>query len=134
MSYDRFPYVVADLDNHLSGEQTVTACQSNRLVLVLRMDFTSARNARRLIDFLVSEGLEHERLRVVVNRAGEHREFKRQDVERMLGLDVHQLLPEDPRLINQAMNSGIPVVRHKPRARFSREVSRLAASLNGESH
>src|SRR5438093_5468631 len=47
-----FPYVVVDLDHSFREEQVQVLQQADLILLVLRLDFTSLRNARRTLEHL----------------------------------------------------------------------------------
>ena len=57
MARVRFPYVVADLDNAFGAEQVEALWQSDVILLVLRLDYTSVRNTRRVLDNLAELGV-----------------------------------------------------------------------------
>ena len=126
-----FPYVVADLDHSFRGEQTQVLRQADLVLLVLRLDFTSLRNARRALDFLTQLGIGADRVRVVVNRYGQPKELPAAKAEEALGLKVFHYVPDDARTVNRANNNGVPVVLESPSAKVSRSVAQLALSING---
>ncbi|MHC4180254.1 MAG: hypothetical protein ACYSWU_22340, partial [Planctomycetota bacterium] len=62
MARVRFPYVVADLENHFGEEQAEALWQSDLVVLVVRLDYTSVRNTRRVLDNFLELGIGVERV------------------------------------------------------------------------
>src|SRR5262249_7835359 len=126
-----FPYVVVDLDHSFSEEQVQVLRQADVILLVLRLDFTSLRYARRRLDYLEKLGGSRERARLVVNRYGQPKEIRALKAEEALGLKIHHYVPDDPKTINRANNSGIPAVLESPSARVSRSVTQLTISING---
>lgn len=129
-----FPYVVADLDHSFGEEQVQVLRQADVILLVLRLDFASLRNARRTLDYLEKLRVSRERVRLVVNRYGQPKEIPAVKAEEALGLKVHHFVPDDPRTINRANNSGIPAVLESPSAKVSKSVTRLSMSINGRAH
>lgn len=126
-----FPYVVLDVDHHFGAEQVDALHQSDIVLVVIRLDFASLRNARRTIEHLERLGIHRNRLRLVVNRYGQPKEVPYAKAEEALGLKIFHYVPEDPRAVNRANNNGVPVVIESPSAKVSRSLAKLAASVNG---
>jgi pilus assembly protein CpaE len=126
-----FPYVVIDLDNAFSEEQIEAMWQASVIVFVLRLDYTSLRNARLVMEHLKELGLGLDRVRPVVNRYGERKQLRLAEAERALGVKIANHIPDDPTSVNAAINAGVPVVLQRPRSHVSRRLAELAASVNG---
>jgi pilus assembly protein CpaE len=126
-----FPYVVVDLDHSFREEQWVVLRQCDIILMVLRLDFSSLRNSRRTIEHLEAQGIERDRIRLVVNRYGQPQEVPPAKAEEALGMKITQYLPEDAKAVNRANNHGVPVVIEAPSAKVSRSLVQLAASVNG---
>lgn len=129
-----FPYVVIDLDHTFAPEQVEALRQTDLLVLVLRLDFTCLRNARRALEQLDQLGIGRGAVRVVVNRYGRAGEIPAAKAQEALGVKIEHFVPDDPKSVNRANNNGVPVVRESPSARVSRSLTQLAASVNGRAH
>ncbi len=128
----RFPYVVLDLENVLNEEQIEALWQADVTLMVIRLDYTSLRNAQRLIRHMREIGLEVNRVRFVVNRYGERRQLKIAQAREVLQHEITDFIPDDARSINRAINEGLPIVLQRPRARISRSLTKLAFSVNGQ--
>lgn len=126
-----FPYVVLDLDHSFQPEQLEALRMTDLLLLILRLDFISLRNLRRVLDFLGTWGMPDNKLRVVVNRFGQASEVPVPTVEEALGRKVFDFLPDDPRTANEAINNGVPLVLEKPSTRLARSLVQLAHHVNG---
>ena len=126
-----FPYVVVDLDHTFREEQTLVLRQADVILLILRLDFTALRNAQRALDYLAQMGISSNRIRVVVNRYGQPKEVPAAKAEEALGVRIFHYIPDDPTTVNGANNNGVPVVLHNARAKVSRSITQLAASVNG---
>ena len=131
MAKGMFPYVVADLDHGFRDVQVQALRQADVVLLVLRLDFASLRNARRTLDHLEHLGVGHDRVRLVVNRHGQPKEVPAAKAEEALGVKIFHYVPDDPRAVDRANNNGVPVVLETPSAKVSRSVTRLAVSING---
>ncbi len=129
-----FSYVLLDLDHSFRPEQAEAIHMADMILLVLRLDFTSLRNARRALEYLERLGVSRERIRVVVNRHGQPKEVPASKAEEALGMKVFHYVPDDPKSVNRANNNGVPVIVESPRAGVSRSLARLAAGVNGRLH
>jgi pilus assembly protein CpaE len=131
MARRRFPYTVADLDRTFADEQVEILMQSETIVLVLRLDYTSVRNTRRALEHLRELGLNGDRVYLVVNRYGERKQLSVAQAEDALEMRIQHFIPDDPAHVNNAINVGTPVVIQRPSAKVSRRLAELAANLNG---
>lgn len=126
-----FPYVVIDLDNSFAPEQVQALQLADEVVLVLRLEFTCVRNARRTLDQLERLGIPKDKVRVVANRFGQAKEVTAKQAEQALGVKISHYVPEDPKTVNRANNNGVPVVQESPSAKVAKSMIDLAASVNG---
>ncbi len=124
-----FPYVVLDLGRSLSAEQLAGVLQADLLLLVMRLDITSLRNARRVLEYLKELGIAEDRIRGVANRYGQPKELPLRKVEQALGITMAHRVPNDPSAMNFAANAGVPVVLERPRASVSKSLARLAVDV-----
>jgi pilus assembly protein CpaE len=126
-----FPYVVVDVDNSFTPEQVQAVQLADEILLVLRLDFTCVRNARRTLEHLERIGVPKERVKVVANRFGQAKEVPAKQAEQVLGVKIVHYVPEDARTVNRANNNGTPVVQESPSAKVSKSLIELAVSVNG---
>ena len=126
-----FPYVLVDLDHSLRPEQIEVLRSADIVVMVFRLELTSLRNARRMLEHLGGLGVARDRIRLVVNRYGQPKEIPYAKAEEALGMKIFHYVPNDPAAINRSNNAGVPVVIDSPRASVSRSVTKLATSVNG---
>lgn len=127
-----FPYVIIDLDHCFREEQREALNQAELILLVLRLDFTSLRNARRTLEYLDQLGIGPSRVCVVVNRYGQPKEVPASKAEEALGVKIFHYIPDDPKTINRANNNGVPAVLEFPSAGVSKSLTKLTQSLNGQ--
>jgi pilus assembly protein CpaE len=121
-----FPHVVVDLEDCFHEEQTVALRQATSILLVLRLDFTSLRNARRILGHFGDLDIPRDRVRLVINRYGQPNELQVADAEEALGEKPVHFIPDDPKTINGANNAGIPAVIKAPSAKVSQSFVQLA--------
>lgn len=134
MARAKYPYVVLDLDNRFDEVHVEALWQSDLLALVTRLDYLSIRNARRVLDRLMAEGIETERLRIVANRYGQARELSVHDAESALQTKITNFVVDDPGRINKSALDGKLISMETSWPRVSRNLADLAVSFNGRSH
>ena len=126
-----FPYVLVDLDHSFRPEQVEVLREADVVLLVIRLDFASLRNARRALEHLERLGVDRDRIRLVVNRYGQPKEVPYAKAEEALGMKIFHYVPDDPKSINRANNNGVPVVSESPSSRVAKSLMKLATSVNG---
>lgn len=125
-----FPYIVADVDANLTEAQLQVLRHSDQIVYLMRLDFNSLRNARLAIEYLDQRGISRDKLRLVASRQGQPKELPAAKVEEALSLKFFHAVPDDPKAVNRANNSGVPVLTDSPSSAFSKSVIRLATLLH----
>ncbi|HEV3116303.1 MAG TPA: hypothetical protein VGY58_04570 [Gemmataceae bacterium] len=126
MARKMFPHIVADLEDCFHEEQIITLRQAACIFVVFRLDFTSLRNARRILEQLRELEIPRTRVRLIVNRQGLPYELPLAEAEQALGEKLVHFIPDDPKTFNRSNNAGIPVVLKNPNARVSRSIMELA--------
>lgn len=129
LARETFRYTVVDLEDCYHEEQVVVLRQSEFILLVLRLDFTSLRSTKRILDCLEQGGISADRVRLVINRYGQAKELPLSQAEEALGRKIAFLVPDDPKSINAANNAGEPVVFRTPSAKVVQSIVQMANSL-----
>ncbi|MDG3004748.1 AAA family ATPase [Paludisphaera mucosa] len=124
-----FPHVVVDVDHTFREEQLVALRLADVVLVVFRLDFNSLRNVCRTSEHLGRMGVGGDRIRLVVNRAGQPGEVPRAKAEEALGGKIAHAVPEDARTVARANNNGVPLVIESPSSKVARSVVQLAQSL-----
>ena len=83
-----FGQVVVDLDHSFREEQIQVLKQADIILLILRLEFASLRNARRALDYLEYLGVGKDRVRLVANRYGQPKEVPAAKAEEALGMKI----------------------------------------------
>jgi pilus assembly protein CpaE len=126
---EAFAYTIADLEDCFHEEQIITLRQAEVILLVLRLDFTALRNARRILEYLKQTNLGADRVRLVINRYGQAKELPVSEAEEALGYKVAYFVPDDPKSINGANNTGEPVVLKAPSSKVAQSIVQIASAL-----
>ncbi len=129
LARDAFRFTVVDLEDCYHEEQVVVLRQADFILLVFRLDFTSLRSTRRILDYLEQAGIGGERIRLVINRYGQAKELPLSQAEEALGRKITHVIPEDPKTVNAANNAGEPAVLRSPSSKVANSLVQLAGSL-----
>ena len=129
LARDAFRFTVVDLEDCYHEEQVAVLRQSDFILLVFRLDFTSLRSTKRILDYLEQAGIGPERVRLVINRYGQAKELPLSQAEEALGRKIAFIVPDDPKTINAANNAGEPAVFRTPSAKVSQSIVQLANGL-----
>lgn len=125
-----FRFSVTDLEDCHHEEQVIALRQADVVLIVFRLDFTSLRSTRRILDYLDQAGIGGGKVRLVINRYGQAKELPLSQAEEALGRKIVHLVPDDPKTINAANNAGEPAVLRTPSAKVAQSIVQLAASLH----
>lgn len=129
LASDMARYIVVDLGDSFLESMAPMLMQADQIVLVLRLDFTSLRNTRRVLEHLEQNGIPRDRILIVANRYGRPGELSDSEAQTALGFLIAHFVIDDPKNVNRANNQGIPVVKYAPSAKVSRQLTELAVSL-----
>jgi pilus assembly protein CpaE len=126
LALSHYPFVVADLEDCFHEEQLVALRQAATIILVSRLDFTSLRNTRQILEHFDELEIPRARVRIVVNRFGQPNELPVAEAEDALSDKLAHFIPDDPKTINGANNAGIPAVIKAPGSKVSQSFLQLA--------
>ncbi len=129
MARESAPFTLVDLEDCYHEEQVVVLRQADLVLLVFRLDFTSLRSTRRILDYLEQVGVGEGRVRLVINRYGQAKELPLSEAEDALGRKIPYIIPDDPKTINAANNAGVPAVLRTPSAKVSQSIVQMANNL-----
>jgi pilus assembly protein CpaE len=102
---------------------------SNLVGLVVRPDVPGLRRARWALETAVAAGIPRDRFRLVLNRYGQGGQVDPETVERTLGIEVFQKIPEDHRSVNLAANRGVSLIELSKKSRISRSFCSFSRSV-----
>jgi pilus assembly protein CpaE len=129
LARERFAFSVADLEDFFHAEQYELLRQSETILFVLRLDYTSLRNARRTFEHLERDGIEPGRIRLVVNQYGRPRELTSRQAEEVLGRKPEFYVPFDPKPAISSVNRGEPLLLSYPKSRIARSIRQIASAV-----
>ena len=130
MLQSKFEHIVVDLGRPFRQEDAVVLQQAETIILTLRPDISSLRNAKRALDFVEQTGVSLEKVKPMVNRFHSGSGVSLATIRNTLGMDVAKVLPNDTRRLSVSNNSGVPVLLKKPRSSFAKRISEFVEGMN----
>jgi pilus assembly protein CpaE len=123
-----FDYVVIDMPRTWFSWTDNVLLGSNRLLIVSEMTIPSLRQAKQLVAAIRERLGEEPQPQVIVNRF-EQRLFssglKRADVKQALGEDFVAAIPNNYRIVREAIDRGVPLEEVKPGNQITAELKKL---------
>ncbi len=121
--------VVLDLPSRMDEVSLLALDRADAVLVVVEPTVVGLAGARRFMSLSSRLGHAPDKVHIILNRDGAKGCLSQADVQRALGSKPLAFLPNDSRLILQAINSGCPALRDWPKAKWSRAVSQLAQQI-----
>jgi pilus assembly protein CpaE len=129
MSRSQFPFTIVDLEDFFHREQLQVLQMSDVALMVLRLDFTSLRNARRTLEYMKNIGVDQSKIQIVVNKYGRSKELPVSEAEEALGVKFQYFVPDDPKTAVLSLNRGTPAMIYAPKTKLSYAIGDIATAL-----
>ena len=133
MARANFDFVIIDMPRTIVAWTEAVMARAHVYFALMELDLRSAQNVLRLVRALKAEGLPHEKLRFVLNRAPRFTDLSAKSrVKRMaesldIAIEVH--LPDGGDQVTQANDHGLPLAESAARNPLRKEIQKLAKSL-----
>jgi pilus assembly protein CpaE len=125
-----FKYVVIDMPRTWFSWTDSVLLGSNRLFIVSEMTVPGLKHAKQLVAAISERLGENERPHVIINRfeqplfgAG----LRKSDIEQALGQDFAAAIPNNYRLVREAIDRGVPLDEVKPGNKITTQLKKLIA-------
>jgi pilus assembly protein CpaE len=123
-----YPHTIVDLGRFISPAALAAVRELDRTYLVTTLDVLALHQARKVIELLLNAGYGRDRVGLVVNRVTGHRDIDPADVEKLLGVPVTSVLPDDTGALHDAYPEGKLLA---PESRLYLHLARLARRVTG---
>lgn len=134
MARANFDFVVIDMPKTIVSWTETVLSRAHVYFALMELDLRSAQNVLRLVRALKAEGLPHEKLRYVLNRAPKFTDLSAKSrVKRMaesLDISIELQLPDGGAQVTQANDHGLPLSENAGKNPLRREIQKLAKSLH----
>ena len=133
MARANFDYVIIDMPKTVVAWTETVLNNAHIYFAMMELDLRSAQNVLRLLRALKAEGLPHEKLRYVLNRAPKFTDLSAKSrVKRMaesLDISLEVQLPDGGAQVTQANDHGLPMQENAGKNPLRKEIAKLAKSL-----
>ena len=134
MAAANFDFVIIDMPRTVVSWTETVLQRSHVYFAMMELDLRTAQNALRLVRALKAEGLPHEKLRFVLNRAPRFTDLSAKSrVKRMtesLDITIEVQLPDGGAAVTQANDHGLPLSETAAKNPLRKEIQKLAKSLH----
>jgi pilus assembly protein CpaE len=134
MALANFDYVVVDMPTTIVSWTETVLSRAHVYFSLMELDLRSAQNVLRLTRALKAEGLPHDKMRFVLNRAPRFTDLSAKSrVKRMaesLDIDIEVQLPDGGNQVTQANDHGLPLSESAAKNPLRKEIQKLAKSLH----
>lgn len=133
MARANFDFVVIDMPKTIVSWTEAVLTRAHVYFALMELDLRSAQNVLRLVRALKAEGLPHDKLRYVLNRAPRFADLSAKSrVKRMaesLDIAIEVQLPDGGAQVTQSNDHGLPLSETAAKNPLRREIQKLAKSL-----
>ncbi len=133
MAQANFDFVIIDMPKTIVAWTEAVLARAHVYFALLELDLRSAQNVLRLVRALKAEGLPHEKLRYVLNRAPKFTDLSAKSrVKRMaesLDISFEVQLSDGGAQVTQANDHGLPLAESAAKNVLRRDIQKLAKSL-----
>lgn len=133
MAQANFDFVVIDMPKTVVSWTETVLNSAHVYFALMELDLRSAQNVLRMLRALKAEGLPHEKLRYVLNRAPKFTDLSAKSrVKRMaesLDISLEVQLPDGGAQVTQANDHGLPLQENAGKNPLRKEIAKLAKSL-----
>lgn len=133
MARANFDFVVIDMPKTVVAWTETVLSRAHVYFALMELDLRSAQNVLRMLRALKAEGLPHEKLRYVLNRAPKFTDLSAKSrVKRMaesLDISLEVQLPDGGAQVTQANDHGLPLQENAGKNPLRKEIAKLAKSL-----
>lgn len=119
------PYVVVDVEHYLRKESLQTMQLADAVLVVLRLDFVSLRDTRRLLEAMLEFGISADSIQLVANRCDVTHDLSTVKAQAALGRPLRHVLPDDPQAALVSFNTGRPAALDSSNSRLAKALVKL---------
>jgi pilus assembly protein CpaE len=128
-----YTHLILDLSKTFQPTDLTGLRMADVILLVAQLELSSLRNVVRMLLMLGNDESIGPKVQIVLNRVGSDNDISLKKAEETIGKPIFWQIPNDPKPILEACNSGIPLVQHAPRSKAQQSFNGLASALCGKS-
>lgn len=124
-----YQYVVLDCGTRWDPAVATAMQSADAIVLITTPDVIAVRDAYRRLKLFEANGIEKDRVRLVVNRQHKQAYVRLEDIEQNLGTKVAAQIADDSKNVDQAINEGKLARAVNKKSDAARDIAMLVALL-----
>ncbi len=124
-----FDFVIVDASTHLGEINLEVLEHADRVVVVSSLSIPAIKDTKLVLKIFDALNVPAERVVLVLNKSDAHSEFNKEAVEANLRFPIAAQIPNDAKLVINAINRGHPFVVSNPEAEISQRVRELVGKL-----
>ncbi|MFH0854911.1 MAG: ATPase, T2SS/T4P/T4SS family [Candidatus Omnitrophota bacterium] len=124
-----YDYIISDAGESFNNVFLSALNQANLMLLMVTPDVLSVYQTKWMLDTLQVLHFPLNMIRLVLNRAESSSSISWQEIRNNIPLEIIERIPSDGRVVNQAVNRGVPVVIDAPHSRVAQSIIGLARAL-----
>lgn len=129
----QFDWVLVDCGRGQSAAARGAVSVASVVHPVLQLSVPQLRAARKVIDGLRGLATGSQSIAPIVNRAsGSAQELRLEDATRLMGCEVHAVVPNHTKSVAPAVNQGLPVAGLAPDSPVAKSLEELARRMSGQ--
>ena len=126
-----FPRIIVDVDPALTEEMIEILRLADHVLMPIRLEFNSLRNARAMLEHLERSGVDPKKTLLIANRVGQPKEISTAKAEEALARKFYSTVPDDPKAALGSQNNGAPAMTEYPTSYLAKALRMLASAIDG---
>jgi pilus assembly protein CpaE len=127
-----YTHLVVDLSKSFSATDMTALRMADVVLLVAQLDLSSLRNVVRMLLTLGNDESMANKVQIVLNCVGNETDISLKKAEETIGKPVYWQIPNEPKLMIESRNQGVPLVQHAPKSKVQMSIAGLAQALCGK--
>jgi pilus assembly protein CpaE len=127
-----YTHLILDLSKSFSMTDITALRASDVILLVAQLELSSLRNVVRMLMALDADEQMGPKVKIVLNRVGGDGDINQKKAEETIGRAVFWEIPNEPKVILESHNQGIPLIQHAPKSKAQLAFSGLVNKLCGK--
>jgi pilus assembly protein CpaE len=127
-----YTHLVLDLSKSFTPNDMTALKMADVILLVAQLDLSSLRNVVRILLALGNDETLSSKIQILLNQVGTETDIGLKKAEETIGKPVYWQIPNDPKVIVDARNQGVPLIQAAPRSKVQQSIAGLALALTGK--
>jgi pilus assembly protein CpaE len=127
-----FTHLVIDVSKSYTLLDEAAMEASDSILLMTQLDLPCLRNVVRLLQYFDGQDKLADKVKVIVNRLGlQDTQISLNKALETIGREVFWRVPNDYGTMVESRNNGVPLLTYSPKSKLTKEIEKLAYSLDG---